>query len=333
VTETTETGPLSELKAKFPNGVWTTRATTRLQRAAVSGAGLGGLQAAVGWAARVTGTDAPEPFTSPRMLLFAGEYPDGWAAGMDAPLDEQVESVRRGEGLIGGAVARFGGPVEVLETAPSLGVEGPLLTDDELEEWLALGRDAVDRAVDGGADVLLIAGLGAGAATAAVGVCAYVSKDDTTTFLPQLRRPGGLVDDAAWMSRVSALRDHLAFNRDFKRRPEALAARLGGAPIAAMAAAVFAAAAREAPVVLDGSAAAAAMMIARDYGLASPKWCYMPNRGPDPVVAKLAKQAGLADDFGLSLDIPAGAGLAVGWSLLQESLLFASTLPIAEDDD
>nr|WP_277606077.1 nicotinate-nucleotide--dimethylbenzimidazole phosphoribosyltransferase [Glycomyces sp. L485] len=316
------------MKAKFPNGVWTTRANARLQNALIEGAGLGSLQPAIGWAARMQSTDAPQPFASPRTLLFAGEYPEGWAAGEEVPLADQVLAAQRGEGLLGAAVTRAGVPVEVVETGPSGGAEGPLLDDSQLAECLALGREVADRAIDGGADILLIAGLGAGAATAATAVCSFIAKDDITAFMPQLHAPGGTVDDSSWMARVSALRDHLAFNHGFRRKASTLVARLGGAEIGAMAGTILAAATRSTAMLLDGPAAAAAMMLARDYGLASPKWCYMPNRSPHPVVTKLAKQGGLADDFGLALDLGDGTGLPVGWELLQQALRLSSTLPL-----
>ncbi|GAB3644662.1 nicotinate-nucleotide--dimethylbenzimidazole phosphoribosyltransferase [Glycomyces tarimensis] len=333
MTDTTDAGPLDDLKAKFPNGVWTTRATARLQNALIEGTGLGSLQPAVGWAARMQGTDDPRPFESPKMLLFAGAYPEGWDAGESAPLADQVLAVQRGEGLLGAAVTRAGVPAEVVETGASDGVEGPLLDESRLAECLALGRERADRAIDGGADILLIAGLGAGATTAAVGVCSFIAKDDITAFMPQLRMPGGLVDDVSWMARVSVLRDHLAFNHGFRRKADALVARLAGAEIGAMAGAILAAATRSTAMLLDGAAAAAAMMLARDFGLAAPKWCYMPNRSPHPVVAKLAKQGGLADDFGLGLDLGEGAGLPVGWELLQQALRFSEALPLQESEE
>ncbi|WP_026922357.1 nicotinate-nucleotide--dimethylbenzimidazole phosphoribosyltransferase [Glycomyces arizonensis] len=332
MTDTTDAGPLDDLKPKFPNGVWTTRANARLQDALIEGTGLGNLHAAVGWAARMQATDAPEPFTSPRMLLFAGEYPEDWDAGDASPLADQVLAVQRGEGLIGAEVTRAGIPVEVIETGASGGGEGPLLDESALEEALALGRETADRAVDGGADLLLIAGLGAGAATAAVAVCSFVAKEDITAYMPQLHAPGGLVDDSSWMRRVAALRDHLAFNHGFKRKPASLVSRLGGAEVGAMAGAILTAATRSTPMLLDGPAAVAAMTLARDYGLASPKWCYMPNRSPHPVVAKLAKQGGLADDVGLGLGLGDGAGLVLGWELLQQSLRLSAALPLAAEE-
>ena len=330
MTDSTDAGPLDDLKAKFPNGVWTTRANARLQKALIEGSGFGSLQPGIGWAARVQATDAPQPFASPRMLLFAGEYPDGWAAGEAETLADQVEAARSGEGLIAEEASRAGLPVEVVETGASGGDDGPLLDDAELAECLALGRETADRAIDGGADALLIAGMGAGASTAAVAVCSFIVKDDITSFMPQLQSPGGMVDDGSWMARVAALRDHLAFNRGFRRKGDALVSRLGGAELGAMAAAILTSATRSTPVVLDGPAAAAAMMIARDYALAAPKWCYMPNRSPHPVVAKLSKQGGLADDFGLALDLGQGASLSTGWSLLQEALRLSQRLPLAE---
>ncbi|MDN3239834.1 nicotinate-nucleotide--dimethylbenzimidazole phosphoribosyltransferase [Glycomyces tritici] len=333
MTETTDAGPLADLKAKFPNGVWTTRANARLQDALIEGAGLGRLQPAVGWAARMQATEAPVPFTSPQMLLFAGEYPDGWAAGDYAPVEEQAEALEQGEGPLAEQASRAGLPFTVVRTPASEGVEGPLLDETELNEVLRLGREAADRAIDAGADILLIAGLGAGAATASVAVCSFIAKDDITTYQPQLRAPGGAVHDAAWMGRIAALRDHLAFNRGFKRSPEALITRLGGAQLGAMAAAIFTAATRSTAILIDGPAAMAAMMIARDFGLAAPKWCYAPNRSTHPVVVKLAKQGGLADDLGFELDLPEAAALPLGWDLLQTGLRISQALPMPAKEE
>ncbi|WP_100446788.1 nicotinate-nucleotide--dimethylbenzimidazole phosphoribosyltransferase [Glycomyces xiaoerkulensis] len=330
MTDSTDAGPLDDLKAKFPNGVWTTRANTRLQNALIEGSGLGNLRPAVGWAARMQGTDDPRPFASPRMLLFAGEYPDDWAAGEPVELPEQVLAAQRNEGLLGEQAARAGIPVEVVQTRASLGEDGPLLDGTSLTRTLALGRETADRAIDGGADILLVAGLGAGAASAAVAVCSFIAKEDVTAFMPQLHAPGGLVDDASWMARVAALRDHLAFNRGFKRKGDALVTRLAGGAIGTMSAAIVTAASRSVPVLIDGPAAVAAMMVARDFALAAPKWCYAPNRSSHAVVAKLTKQGGLAEDFGLSLDLGDGPGLLVGWDLLQQSLRISAALPMAE---
>jgi nicotinate-nucleotide--dimethylbenzimidazole phosphoribosyltransferase len=333
VTQTTDAGPLAELKAKFPNGVWTTRANARLQDALIEGAGLGRLQAAVGWAARMQATDDPAPFDSPQMLLFAGEYPEGWDSGDYAPVEAQAAALEKGEGPLAEQASRAGLPVTVVRTPASEGVEGPLLDETELNEALRLGRETADRAIDAGADLLLIAGLGAGASTAAVAVCSFIAKDDITTYMPQLQAPGGSVFDSAWMGRIAALRDHLAFNRGFKRSPEALVSRLGGAQLGTMAAAIFTAATRSTAMLIDGPAAMAAMMIARDFGLAAPKWCYAPNRSAHPVVVKLGKQGGIADDLGFELDLPDAAALPLGWELLQTSLRISQALPMPAKEE
>lgn len=333
MTQTTDAGPLAELKAKFPNGVWTTRANARLQDALIEGAGLGRLQAAVGWAARMQATDAPEPFTAPRMLLFAGEYPEGWDAGDYAPVAEQAAALEQGRGPLAEQASRSGLPITVVRTGASEGTEGPLLDETEVDAALRLGRESADRAIDEGADMLLVSGLGAGAVTASVAVCSFIAKDEVTNFQPQLHAPGGSVFDAAWMGRVSALRDHLAFNRGFKRSPQELIARLGGAELGAMAAAIFTAATRSTAVLVDGPAAIAAVMLARDFGLAAPKWCYAPNRSTHPVVVKLAKQAGLADDLALELDLPDGLALPLGWDVIQSALRIAQSLPMPAKEE
>lgn len=333
MTETTDAGPLADLKAKFPNGVWTTRANARLQDALIEGSGLGRLQTAVGWAARMQATEAPEPFASPRMLLFAGEYPEGWDAGDYASVEDRAAALERGEGPLAEQAARSGLPVTVVRTPATEGREGPLLDETELDAALRLGRETADRAIDEGADLLLVSGLGAGAVTASVAVCAFIAKDEVTNFQPQLHAPGGSVFDSAWMGRVSALRDHLAFNRGFKRSPNEIVARLGGAALGTMAAAIFTAAVRSTPMLVDGPAAIAAVMIARDFGLAAPKWCYAPNRSAHPVEVKLAKQAGLADDLVLELDLPDAAALPIGWELLQTALRVSQALPMPAKEE
>jgi nicotinate-nucleotide--dimethylbenzimidazole phosphoribosyltransferase len=95
-----------------------------------------------------------------------------------------------------------------------------------------------------------------------------------------------------------------------------------------MAAAIFTAATRSTAVLVDGPAAVAAVMLARDFGLAAPKWCYAPNRSTHPVVVKLAKQAGLADDLALELDLPDGTALPLGWELIQAGLRISQSLPM-----
>lgn len=333
MTETTDAGPLADLKAKFPNGVWTTRANARLQDALIEGAGLGRLQPAVGWAARMQATEAPEPFASPQLLLFAGTYPDGWDTGDYAPVEELAAELEKGQGTLAEQASRAGLPLTVVHTGASEGVDGPLLDETELDAALRLGRETADRAIDAGADLLLISALGAGATTASVAVCSFIAKDDITTFMPQLHAPGGSVYDSAWMGRIAALRDHVAFNRGFKRSPEALISRLGGAAIGTMAAAIFTAAVRSTAILIDGPAAMAAMMIARDFGLAAPKWCYAPNRSAHPVVVKLAKQGGLADDLGFDLDLPDAAALPIGWELLQQGLRISQALPMPAKEE
>ncbi|MFC4336613.1 nicotinate-nucleotide--dimethylbenzimidazole phosphoribosyltransferase [Salininema proteolyticum] len=320
MTDSTELAPIAEVKAKFPNGVWTSRARRRLERLVRRPSGFGTWEGSLTWAARVQGTAEPVPFSTPRALLFAGEYPEAWDAGFEGGLAEQMADVEAQTGPLGAAFADAGLPVELVEVAPSLGSGGPLLTPEEVEDALLVGRETADAAIDSGADVLLMAGLGLGAEMAAVAVCAGVLKNDIANYLPLSALPDGIVDDYSWMERVSALRDHLALNRGFERKPGEIVAHVAGAELGAMAAAIVTAASREVPVVLDGPVAAAAAMLARDFQLASPKWCCMPNRAPHPVVEKMANQAGLPDGVGLTLDLGDGAGLVPGWTQLQAAL-------------
>ena len=331
MSESTAPGPLTDLKAKFPNAVWTTRANNRLLRAQIPGSGLGGLAPGVGWAARVQGTAAPQPFDTPKMLMFAGRYPDGWSDGDTPNLDEQVAATVQGTSLLAQTAAEANLPLEVVDIDKREAEFPALLNESARDEVLAVGRDHANRAIDSGSDLLIIGTLGAGATTASAAVTSFTTRMEITQLVPPMTNPGGLINDAAWMRRVAALRDHMAPNRRFKRQADAIVARLGGAALGAAAGAIVAAAVRRVPVLVDGAGGLGAMMIAREYTLAAPKWCYSPDRSPHPVVTRLAKQTGMALGSGLGVDVADGVGTVLGWGLMQQALQLSQAIPILED--
>ncbi|QSB06362.1 nicotinate-nucleotide--dimethylbenzimidazole phosphoribosyltransferase [Natronoglycomyces albus] len=333
MSESTAAGPMTDLKAKFPNAVWTTRALNRLARAQIPGSGLGGLAASVGWAARVQGTASPVPFSAPRLIQFCGAYPPGWDAGELIAVPELIASTRKGESLLASTAAQAQVPVEIVEVPGHEFVAPGLLDTASLHSAQSLGRQSADRAIDQGADILLIGTFGAGAATAAAAVTSFTTRMDITELVAPMFNREGLIDDASWMRRVAALRDHMAHNRGFKRKADDVSARLGGAALSAAAAAIVSAAVRSVPVLLDGPGAMAAMMIAREYTLAAPKWCYSPDRSPHPVVERLAKQTGMAAGAGLGVDIADGISNVLGWQLMQRAVELAASLPIPEDGE
>lgn len=234
MTDSTELAPINDLKAKFPNGVWTSRARRRLERLTPNPAAFGAWEGGLTWSSRIQEVAAPVPFQRPRALFFAGRYPDGWDAGAEDDVNVAMTDVETQHGVIGEPPARAGISTKLVEVSPSLGQGGPLLDSAEVEDAVLAGREVADKAIDAGHDVLLMTGLGTGAQTAAVAVCATFVKNDITNFLPTLVHPDGTVNDAAWMDRIVSLRDHLGAHRGFERRPEEIIARVAGAELGAM---------------------------------------------------------------------------------------------------
>ncbi|WP_415647776.1 nicotinate-nucleotide--dimethylbenzimidazole phosphoribosyltransferase [Stackebrandtia soli] len=317
------TSPFANARVPFPDASFATRAKNRLAQATVPGTGLGGLGSAVAWAARVQGTDRPTPFLRIDGIVVSGAHFGGFVES--TPVD--VDVLR--------ALADTAGiPLTFIETEPTGAAESaPLLTVDEYEEALERGRAAADAAIDGGADAIVLIGLGPGVTAAAIGVAAHLTRTPPIELSPRVHVPGGLIDDETWMRQTAALRDAFARAGGPGRNAAAALSEFGGPVLAIAAAVIVAAAIRRTPVLIDGPAAAAAALAARDFSLGAPKWCYAPDRVPHPVVEKMASQTGMADPIGPGLDIGDGCAVLNAVPLLQDALTLAARLPYPADVD
>ncbi len=209
---------------------------------------------------------------------------------------------------------------------------GPDRLPDDLDvaaacTW-AIG--AVDRAVDGGADLLVLAVEPDAAASVAVADALGLDPVEVSGWpLDQGRT------DEEWMAAVAGLRDALHRLRALGTGPgPGLVTRLetyGSPALAAATAALVAAAARRTPLLLDGAGAAVAALLARGAGYASTQWwqvAHAPATAPCPTVIENLQATPLLT-LGLTGDDGTGARLAL--PVVAEALRLAATAAVEGD--
>lgn len=324
-----DNSPLAGVKVPFPDAAYATRTANRLTEAQIRGSGLGSLTAAVSWAGRVQNTNAPVPFTQPQGLIVTGSHRGGYAAG-DA---DETESLLDGSAPLTRLAERAQLPLRFIHTTLAPAAEdGPLLSEQEYVEALEIGKQAADDAIDSGADLLVVAGLGPGTVTAAIAVTSHLVRVPAVDLSPRLRVPGGLIDDNTWMRRTAAIRDTVVRTTGAERTAATTLREFGGPVLATLTAIIVAAAVRRTPLLIDGPVATAAALTSRDFSLGAPKWCYAPDRIPHPVVDKVANQVGMAAPIGFGIDIGEGCAVMNALPLVQDALRLANSLPFAPEE-
>jgi nicotinate-nucleotide--dimethylbenzimidazole phosphoribosyltransferase len=325
-----DNSPLAGVKVPFPDAAYATRTSTRLAEALVPGTGLGKLGAAIAWAGRVQGTDRPVPFRNVTGLVVTGAHHGGFAAGDDDPGKPLGDASALFERL----AERAGVPLRYLETVPGAPAEdGPVLSDDDYIEALAQGQQAADGCIDAGADLIVLSATGPGTTAAAIAVAAHLTRTPPVELSPRMLLPGAVIDDNIWMRRTAAIRDTFARLNGPARDARTTLTEFGGPVIATATAIIVAAAVRRTPLLIDGPVGAAAALVARDFSLGAPKWCYAPDRMPHPVVDKAAKQVGMAEPLGFGVDVGEGCAMLAALPVLQDALRLANDLPFPAEPE
>jgi nicotinate-nucleotide--dimethylbenzimidazole phosphoribosyltransferase len=312
----------------LPSDTAATAAEERLAALDVPGPGLGRLSKAVLFTAGARDDAAGRPYRDVRALVLYGAHEGGVAAGDDP--EAWAARVRRlGEG--GGPLGLLAGRARVrLQVLDARGPGGDLvaapiesgdaLDADRVEEALRQGWRIADAAVDEGADLLVLAAAGPGQEAAAAAVVAGTTSAEPAALLQRVYRPGGAIDDDAWMARCVAIRDGMRRLRGRSRDARTLLAALGGPDIAVATGLVLGAAARKTPVLVDGPVGIAATLVARDIAGPSRLWTLLADHGDHPTVKAGASALDLTPLVELRLGLGEGAASLVAVPLIQAAL-------------
>src|SRR5690606_571514 len=133
---------------------------------------LGALERVVAFAAGTQGEVTPAPWRQPRVLVLVGDHGGAASAGAAASAD-LVAQLRAGTSPLALLAGAAGAEIRLVETAAAAAIEEqPAMDDAAVEEAMAHGWRLAEQAADEGVDLLIVAGLGAGADTAAAAVAA-----------------------------------------------------------------------------------------------------------------------------------------------------------------
>jgi len=183
------------------------------------------------------------------------------------------------------------------------------------------GEALVDREVDSGCDLLLLAAPDGAAVPATIGIAAFAGEEPVRA----LGFDATLADDE-WVRRAVAVRDGLRRIDLVGDRAAALAS-LGDPALATATGIVAQAAQRRTPIVLDGLTALAAAVLVAHFGELDPQRCLIASADRRPAAGMAARVLGLVPV--MDLGWPSGDGLA---ALLTLPLLHAAQLAPSRDD-
>ena len=248
------------------------------------------------WLAGAQGRFPATAPARPRLLVLADTVPTRTAAVAE---DTSVETV-----LVG--------PADSGAEAGSL---------EQARAALLAGVALVDREVDAGADLLMLAMPGAGLAVPSAALVGLLTGSDASMVTATGQ------DDTAWMAACAATRDTMRLARAHLGEQPALLAAVGGLDLAVATGVLLGAAARRTPVVLDGPASAAAALVAARLSFRAADWWIAGQVSPDPAhrlaLGRLSQEPLL--DLSLRGDDGVGALLAV--PVLRASVQRSDPLP------
>jgi nicotinate-nucleotide--dimethylbenzimidazole phosphoribosyltransferase len=294
---------------------------------------LGRLGELSAWLAGAQGHSPAKPLDRVRLVVFAGDH--GSAVHERLDTEATVLALVKGTASTNALAEQSGVTVRVVDVAvdaDGAGLPEPVirykvrrgsgrvdiedaLTRADAEAAFAAGVAIADEEVDGGADLLVAAGIGRDGDISAATLATLLTSKDVASVVGS----GPVLDDIAWMRTCAAVRDAARRGRRVLTGRGGsdvidLLATVGGPELAALTGFLVQSAVRRTPVVLDGLVTCAAAAVARRLSSRVPHWLVAGHRTPDPGQAALLErlrltpivdlQIGLDDGFGALLAVP-----------------------------
>lgn len=274
----------SRLEVHAPDSEARSAARARIESAAAVRGSHGRLDELAIWGAGVQRRCPPDTFATPVLMLLVRE--DSEAAVQHA------DDLAREHPLVMDLARMHGVATRVIPVP----VDASLAFD--------AGRDAADREVDAGADLVIPVLLDADALTSAaalVGLFTRIDASGVTEFAS-----GG--DDADWMARCADVRDAMRAGRSSMGDPIAVLTDIDAGPLAALTGVLLQSAARATPAMIDGPIACAAALVASRTARAATSWWVAASssghralaRGLDHLEIPIVTDLGIADDAGVA---------------------------------
>lgn len=295
---------------------------------------LGRLEAVAIQLAALQGVERPS-LERVRIAVFAGDHgvvAEGVSAFPQAVTGEMVKNFARGGAAISVLAREIGAVLEVVDLGtgndpgPLDGVLRarlgagtanfacePAMTVEQLQQALATGRAAVERALAAGTQLFIAGEMGIGNTTAASALtCALLG-------LPGAAMAGpGTGIDASGVARKAAVIDRaLSLHAERLSNPVEALRRLGGFELAAIAGAAIACAQRGLPFLVDGFIATASALAAVRMQPGVRGWLLFSHASAEPGHARLMQALDAQALIDLGLRLGEGSGAAVALPLLR----------------
>lgn len=208
----------------------------------------------------------------------------------------------------------------VWSTAERLGVSVLLAGGGPTAGSAEEGRAVADAEADAGTDLLVVAGVDTQAVVPALVVVAALAGLEPVAVVASSASTstGGRLDDAHWMTTVTAVRDGLRAARKAGDDPVDVLAAVGRSDLAFLSGLLGQAALRRTPVVLDGVVAGAAALATDRMSPEAAPWWIAGHDDGEP--ASRAALAVLGLEPLLALGAPAGLGGLLAVPLLQAAV-------------
>lgn len=252
----------------------------------------------------------------PSIVVFAADHGVA-AAGVSAfPSDvtaAMLSAVEAGKATINAFGRATGSTVAVVDVGVGrptgdIRVESAMDTD-RFAEAVGTGAAAADRAADEGADLLVVGELGIGNTTAAAAVVAAITGAAPADVVGR----GTGVDDDGLVRKIDAVTAAVGRvgSPAASISPADVMREVGGAELAAMAAAIAQARRRRVPVVLDGFPAGSAALVLAAEADGSIDHCLAGHRSAELGHHLVLDHLGLTPIVDLDLRLGEGSGAAI----------------------
>ena len=329
-------------------------ARDRLSKLAKPPGSLGVLEDAVIRLAGMQNTPKPSVDIA-RIIIFAADHGVVFAPnakGVTSPnqltTNKQVETVLGGRGAVSIMARHLGFEMEVVDVGmvndpgrlPGLinssagkGTSDfqihPAMTEEQFVMALRAGKEAVERAQQGGVQVFVGGELAIGKSISAAAI--------TSALLgvpPQsITGPGSGISPEGMVKKTQIIENALEFHLSHINQPLQALRRLGGFEIAALTGAFITCGQIGMPAVVDGFVAATAALVAVSIHSPLKKWLLFGHRSAEPGQLTLLRAISGHPILHLDMHLGEGTGATAALSLLRMACILQQDMKLVEELD
>lgn len=280
--------------------------------------------------AAMQGTETPH-IHRPYIAVFAGDHgvaTEGVSAFPQVVTGEMIRNFARGGAAISVLAKSQGATLHVYNCGTAYPVE-PLtgvtdrsiaagtfnflqqaaMTETQCAQALAIGKEAVEKALAQGCDLFVAGEMGIANTTSATAIASVLLATDPA----QITGRGTGIDDAALAHKIEVIRQGVERHQITLTSPLRTLQYLGGFEIAAIAGAYIAAAQAGLPILVDGFISSAAALVAVKHNPSVRDWMLFSHASAELGHATMmqALAANPLLDLGMRLGEGSGAGVAI----------------------